>query len=77
MNDSHQDDGIQRGVFSGPPFTQKFQDVHVSQDGSLANVSLVYVNSSAEGASWDWKTLQLLRVAGQWKIASEFYTGHR
>lgn len=69
-------DAFRRGVFGGPPFTQKFQDVHISQDGALAAVSLVYVNSSAEGTSWGWKTLQLLRVSGQWKVASEFYTGH-
>jgi hypothetical protein len=64
------------GVFSGPPFTQRFQDVHVLQDGPLADVTLVFVNSSAQGDSWGWKTLQLLKVAGRWKIASEFYTGH-
>jgi hypothetical protein len=67
---------FRRGVFGGPPFTQKFQDVHIAQDGPLADVSLVFVNSSADGSSWGWKTLQLLKVAGQWKIASEFYTGH-
>ncbi len=67
---------FRRGVFEGPPFTQKFQDVHIAQDGPIADVSLVFVNSSSQGSSWGWKTLQLLRIAGQWKIASEFYTGH-
>jgi hypothetical protein len=64
------------GVFSGPPFTQRFRNVHVLQDGPLADVTLVFVNSSAQGHSWGWKTLQLLKVAGHWKISSEFYTGH-
>jgi hypothetical protein len=63
-------------VFDGPAFTQRFQDVHIDQDGPLAAVSLVFVNSSAHGSNWGWKTLQLLKVDGQWKIASEFYTGH-
>ena len=69
-------EAFRKSVFDGPPFTQKFQDVHIMQDGSLANVSLVFVNTSVQGLSWGWKTLQLLKVAGQWKIASEFYTGH-
>ena len=64
------------GVFEGPPFTQRFQSVHIQQDGLLAQVSLVFVNSTAQGDTWGWKTMQLLKVAGQWKIASEFYTGH-
>jgi hypothetical protein len=67
---------FRRGVFSGAAFTQKFQDVHIAQDGPLADVSLVFVNTAADGSSWGWKTLQLLKVGGQWKIASEFYTGH-
>jgi hypothetical protein len=50
--------------------------VHIQQDGLLAQVSLVFVNSTAQGDTWGWKTMQLLKVAGQWKIASEFYTGH-
>jgi hypothetical protein len=63
-------------VFHGAPFTQRFQDIHITQDGPLASVSLVFVNTSPQGSSWGWKTLQLLKVAGRWKIASEFYTGH-
>jgi ketosteroid isomerase-like protein len=70
-------DAFRRGVFEGLPFTQAFQDVHVAQDGPLADVSLVFVNTAPDGRSWGWKTLQLLKVDGQWKIASEFYTGHR
>jgi hypothetical protein len=64
------------GVFGGAPFTQRFQDIHIEQDGPLASVSLVFVNTSPKGSSWGWKTIQLLKVARRWKIASEFYTGH-
>jgi hypothetical protein len=69
-------DSFRKGVFEGPAFTQHFQDVHIVQDGPLATVSLVFVNTSTQGSSWGWKTLQLLKVNGKWKIASEFYTGH-
>ena len=69
-------DSFRKGVFQGPPFTQRFQDVHIDQDGRLASVSLVFVNTAADSTSWGWKTLQLLKVGGRWKIASEFYTGH-
>lgn len=69
-------ESFRKGVFEGPAFTQRFQDVHIDQDGALANVSLVFVNTAAQGTSWGWKTLQLLKIGGQWKIASEFYTGH-
>ena len=67
---------FRKGVFEGPPFVQRFQDVQIEQDGSLANVRLIFVNSGAGGRSWGWKTLQLVKVGSQWKIASEFYTGH-
>jgi hypothetical protein len=76
------DDGSQhyemfrKGVFEGPAFTQRFEHIHIEQDGPLADVTLVFVNTSAGGSSWGWKTLQLLKVGGRWKIASEFYTGH-
>ncbi len=66
-------DAFRKGVFEGAAFTQKFQDVHISQRGPLADVTLVYVNSSADGSGWGWKTMQLLKVAGHWKIASEFF----
>jgi hypothetical protein len=69
-------DSFRRAVFGGQAFTQKFQNVHIAQDGPLADVSLVFVNTSAGESSWGWKTLQLLKVDGHWKIASEFYTGH-
>ena len=70
-------ESFRQGVFQGGAFTQRFQDIDVRQDGPLAQVSLVFVNTSAGGSSWGWKTMQLLKVDGKWKIASEFYTGHR
>lgn len=69
-------DAFRKGVFEGPAFSQHFRDVHIQQDGALAAVSLVFVNHSLGGSSWGWKTLQLLKIDGRWKIASEFYTGH-
>src|SRR5205085_11439699 len=57
-------EAFRRGVFGGPPFTQTFQQIHISQDGPLAQVSVVFVNSSPEGSSWGWKTLQLLKASG-------------
>ena len=67
---------FRKAVFEGAPFQQRFQDVHIQQDGALAEVSLVYVNSTARGSTWGWKTMLLLKVGAQWKIASELFTGH-
>lgn len=69
-------DAFRRGVFEGAPFTQRFQDIHIQQDGNIANVTLVFVNTTAKGDSWGWKTMQLLKTTGGWKIASEFFTAH-
>ena len=67
-------EAFRKGVFGGAPFRQTFRDVRVLQDGPLAQVSLVFVNTDASGSASGWKTLQLLKVDGHWKIASEFYT---
>jgi hypothetical protein len=75
-NGTHNYDEFRKSVFQGRPFTQRFQDVHITQDGELAQVSLVFVNTSASEVSWGWKTLQLLKIDGRWRIASEFYTTH-
>jgi hypothetical protein len=68
---------FRRSVFeSGKKYAQTFSDVDIQQDGDLAQVSLRFrtiVLDSGQGAE-GWKTLQLLRVAGRWKIASELYT---
>lgn len=68
-------ESFRKGVFEGPAFVQRFQDVTVQQAGSLAQVSLVFVNTTSKESSAGWKTMQLLKIGGQWKIASEFFTG--
>ncbi|WBO23889.1 hypothetical protein [Sphingomonas abietis] len=67
-------EAFRKAVFEGEPFRQRFRDVHILQNGGLADVTLVFVNSTAKDSSWGWKTLQLIKVAGHWKIASEFFT---
>lgn len=68
---------FKRAVFeSGRHFEQHFYNVRIEQDGALAQVSLDFVTTNAgirEGA-YGWKSLTLLKVSGQWKIASELYT---
>lgn len=63
-------------MFEGEPFIQRFQNIHIEQDGELAQVSLVFVNSTAKEEIWGWEMMQLVRVGGRWKIAAEFFTGH-
>lgn len=70
-------EAFRKAVFEGTPFTQRFKDVRIEQDGNLATVTLVFINTRPQSESWGWKTLQLLKVDGTWKIASEFYTSHR
>ena len=72
----HSYDDFAREVFDGPPFKQTFRDVSIRQDGPLASVTLVFVNDGSSVSSWGWKTLQLLKIGGRWKIASEFFTLH-
>lgn len=69
--------GFKKSVFdSGRQLTQRFFDVKIAHEGDLAQVSLQFETRvvGQAGGSRGWKTLELLRVAGQWKIASEFYT---
>ena len=65
---------FRHGVFDGAPFTQRFTDVQIAQDGNVASVTLVFINADDKGESWGWKTLQLLKTSQGWKIASEFFT---
>jgi ketosteroid isomerase-like protein len=70
---------FRKAIFeSGVRYTQDFYNVHILQDGSLAEASLDFVTKETKTGrgGWGWKTLQLLKIDGQWKIASEFYTGH-
>ena len=71
---THNYEAFRKGVFGGAPFRQSFKDISIQQDGALAQVSLVFVNTDAAGSSSGWKMLQLLKIGGRWKIASEFYT---
>lgn len=67
---------FRKGVFEGAPFTQQFRDVHIAQDGMLAQASLVFVNTTANDQTWGWKTIDLIKIGSRWKIAAEFFTGH-
>ena len=67
-------DGFRRGVFEGAPFTQRFREVRIRQHGALADVDLVYLNEDRQGVHPGWKAMQLVKVDGRWKIASEFFT---
>ena len=70
---------FKRVVFeSGRHFEQKFYNVHIEQDGALAQVSLDFLTKEvgAHGGTYGWKSLTLLKVSGQWKIASELYTAY-
>lgn len=61
---------------SGERFDQRFYNVRIEQDGDLAQVALDFVTlrkGSGRGGH-GWKVLHLLKVRGDWKIASEFYT---
>ena len=70
---------FRKSVFqSGKHFTQKFYNVHIDQDGALAQVSLDFITQEPKtgGGTYGWKTLQLLKIQGHWKIASEFFTAN-
>ena len=63
---------------SAQRYEQRFDNVRILQDGALAQVSLDFVTVAAgtDRGGYGWKTLELLKVGGQWRIASEFYTGY-
>jgi hypothetical protein len=69
---------FRKAVFaSGQRYRQRFYNVRIEQRGPLAQVSLVFVTeriSAPPQSSTGWKVLQLVKVAGRWKIASELYT---
>jgi len=75
--DTRRYSGFRQAIFaSGVQYTQQFYNVHIEQDGVLAQVSLDFVTKDAKSGrgGYGWKVLQLLKAQGQWKIASEFYT---
>ncbi len=68
---------FRRAVFeSNGKFAQTFSNIKIDQNGDLAQVSLNFLTKLLPdgGAGQGWKVLHLLKVRGQWKIASEFYT---
>lgn len=70
---------FRHAVFAGGRrYRQKFYHVRIEQHGPLAQVSLVFVTERISGRKKDvatgWKVLQLIKVGGHWKIASELYT---
>ena len=71
--------GFRQAVFaSGVRYTQQQYNVHIEQDGDLAQVSLDFVTRTAKSGQggYGWKVLQLIKTQGRWKIASELYTAH-
>ena len=59
-------------------YEQRFDNVRILQDGALAQVSLdfVTVDAGSDRGGYGWKTIELLKVGGQWRIASEFFTAY-
>jgi ketosteroid isomerase-like protein len=77
--DTRRYEDFRQAIFaSGKKYQQQFYNVHIEQDGPLAQVSLDFVTRRAgtKNGSYGWKTLQLMKVGGEWKIASELYTGY-
>lgn len=68
--------GFRQSVFrSGRRYTQRFDAIQIVQHPGLAQAMLHFVTERSDGSGASgWKTLTLVNVAGQWKIASEFYT---
>jgi hypothetical protein len=68
---------FRKAVFeSDGKFAQTFSNILIDQNGDLAQVSLNFLTRLLPdgGSGQGWKVLHLLKVHGQWKIASEFYT---
>lgn len=77
--DVRQYKGFRDAVFrSHAHLAQHFAHVHIEQDGDLAAVSLDFftLKAGTNRGSYGFKTLQLIKVAGTWKIASEFYSAY-
>lgn len=71
--------GFRTAIFdSGKKFQQRFTNVKIEQVGNLAQVSLDYETATQgeQYAGKGWKVIQLIKFKGQWKIASEFFTGY-
>jgi hypothetical protein len=81
LPDLHRYADFRKAVFqSGQRFKQRFYNVHIERQGPLAQVSLDFTTEQISGkpqSATGWKVLQLIKVAGQWKIASELFTFER
>lgn len=71
--------GFRKVIFdSGKRYQQRFSNIRIEQVGSLAQVSLDY-QTTLQGEAYEgkgWKVLQLIKLNGRWKIASEFFTDY-
>lgn len=77
--DVRQYQGFRDAVFRNHPhLAQHFTNVHIEQDGDLAAVSVDFftLDAGTTRGSYGFKTLQLIKVAGSWKIASEFFSAY-
>lgn len=77
--DTRRYEDFRQAVFaSGKKYEQHFYNVRIEQDGKLAQASLDFVTKEANSqkGGYGWKVIQLLKVNGAWKIASEFYTAY-
>ena len=76
--DLRQYEAFRKAVFaSGQHFRQRFSNIHIEQNGPLAQVSLDFVTERVSGkpeSAAGWKVLQLVKIGDRWKIASELYT---
>lgn len=70
---------FRKGIFeSGNKLQQRFSNIKIEQVGNLASVSLDF-ETGLQGTPYEgkgWKVLHLLKLNGEWKIVSEFYTGY-
>ncbi|WP_266181412.1 hypothetical protein [Dyella humicola] len=71
--------GFRKVIFvSSKRYQQRFSNIRVEQVGNLAEVSLDY-QTALQGDQYEgsgWKVMQLIKLNGQWKIASEFFIGY-
>ncbi len=71
--------GFRKIIFDGGKrYQQRFSNIKIEQVGNLAQISLDYqtalLGDQYKGSGW--KVMQLIKLNGQWKIASEFFTGY-
>ncbi|MFZ6654027.1 hypothetical protein [Undibacterium sp. TJN19] len=71
--------GFKAAIFGdSQQYKQRFSAIDIQQVGNLAQVSLDY-ETAGQGEDYQgkgWKIIQLIKVDGNWKIASEFFAGY-